>query len=49
VAGWFKAEGFGEIWECNESRRGFGVCGRLAAQTTEQPAEQVVAVHLRNE
>ena len=31
VAGWFKDEGFEEYWPCNNSRRGFGVCGRLAA------------------
>lgn len=31
VRGWFKDEGFDEPWPCNESRRGFGVCGRLPA------------------
>jgi hypothetical protein len=31
VAGWYKAERFSEVWPCNESRRGFGVCGRLSA------------------
>ena len=25
---WFRSEGFDEVWPCNESRRGFGVCGR---------------------
>jgi SAM-dependent methyltransferase len=29
VAGWFREEGFAEVWRCNEGRRGFGVCGRL--------------------
>ena len=28
VEGWFRSEGFDEIWPANESRRGFGVCGR---------------------
>lgn len=28
VRGWYQAAGFGEIWPCNEGRRGFGVCGR---------------------
>lgn len=31
VRGWFEAEGFTEVWECNRTRRGFGVCGRRAA------------------
>ena len=31
VREWFKSEGFDEPWPCNESRRGFGVCGRLTA------------------
>ena len=30
VLGWFEAAGFAEAWLCNEGRRGFGVCGRLA-------------------
>jgi SAM-dependent methyltransferase len=30
VAGWYRAEGFESIRACNEGRRGFGVCGRLA-------------------
>jgi SAM-dependent methyltransferase/uncharacterized protein YbaR (Trm112 family) len=29
VADWYRAEGFKEIWSCNNGRRGFGVCGRL--------------------
>jgi SAM-dependent methyltransferase/uncharacterized protein YbaR (Trm112 family) len=29
VAHWFREEGFKDIWPCTESRRGFGVCGRL--------------------
>jgi SAM-dependent methyltransferase/uncharacterized protein YbaR (Trm112 family) len=34
VEGWYRAEDFREVWGVNESRRGFGACGRLAA---EQP------------
>lgn len=30
VRAWFKSEGFGEPWPCNESRRGFGICARRA-------------------
>jgi len=29
VSRWFRLAGFGEIWACNDDRRGFGVCGRL--------------------
>lgn len=28
VAGWFRSVGINQIWPVNESRRGFGVCGR---------------------
>ena len=38
VADWFRAKGFEQMWLCNESRRGFGVCGRLAAMKS-QPAQ----------
>jgi ubiquinone/menaquinone biosynthesis C-methylase UbiE/uncharacterized protein YbaR (Trm112 family) len=31
VQAWFRSEGFDEIWPANESRRGFGVCGRRRA------------------
>jgi len=31
VLGWYKAAGFGEVWPCNDGRRGFGVCGRDSA------------------
>ena len=31
VAEWYRDEGFGDVWDCNESRRGFGACGRLPA------------------
>lgn len=34
VARWYEDEGFGEVWACNESRRGFGVCGRRSADRT---------------
>lgn len=30
VAHWYRDAGFGEPWECNTSRRGFGICGRLS-------------------
>ena len=30
VLGWYEAEGFGEVWPCNDGRRGFGVCGRYS-------------------
>jgi SAM-dependent methyltransferase/uncharacterized protein YbaR (Trm112 family) len=30
VSDWYQAAGFDEIWACNDDRRGFGVCGRLA-------------------
>jgi len=29
VAAWYRSEGFDEIWARNDSRRGFGICGRL--------------------
>ncbi|MGQ0543117.1 MAG: methyltransferase domain-containing protein [Blastocatellia bacterium] len=29
VSDWYRNAGFIEIWDCNEGRRGFGVCGRL--------------------
>src|SRR5688572_1951154 len=31
VSGWYEAEGFDEVWGCNDDRRGFGVCGRLGS------------------
>lgn len=30
VSDWYRSAGFDEIWDCNNDRRGFGVCGRLA-------------------
>jgi len=33
VAGWYKSTGFTEIWDCNDGRRGFGVCGKLASRS----------------
>ncbi|MBA4184556.1 MAG: hypothetical protein H0X49_11175 [Acidobacteria bacterium] len=27
ASGWYKSVGFTEVWDCNENRRGFGVCG----------------------
>lgn len=38
VSEWYQAEGFTELWKCNETRRGFGVCGRLPF-TELQPEE----------
>jgi SAM-dependent methyltransferase/uncharacterized protein YbaR (Trm112 family) len=32
VERWYRDEGFDDIWGCNETRRGFGACGRLAAR-----------------
>ena len=40
VIGWYKSEGFGEVWPCNDGRRGFGVCGRDGAGTVSQAGEQ---------
>ena len=31
VLGWYKVAGFGDVWPCNDGRRGFGVCGRDGA------------------
>ena len=28
VASWMQGEGFDEVWPCNETRRGFGACGK---------------------
>lgn len=39
VLGWYKAEGFGEVWPCNDGRRGFGVCGRDGATTVSRQSE----------
>ncbi len=39
VFGWYKAEGFGEVWHCNEGRRGFGVCGRDSSAPVPQIPE----------
>lgn len=30
VSEWFGSQGFVESWLCNDDRRGFGICGRLA-------------------
>jgi SAM-dependent methyltransferase len=29
VAHWYRGVGINETWECNVTRRGFGICGRL--------------------
>jgi len=38
VFGWYRQAGFGEMWACNESRRGFGVCGVRTADPGQVPA-----------
>jgi hypothetical protein len=50
VRGWYQDAGFGEIWYCNEGRRGFGVCGRgindqfaPVSEAIQQQSSQVVA------
>jgi SAM-dependent methyltransferase/uncharacterized protein YbaR (Trm112 family) len=42
VTAWYRAEGFLDVWGCNDGRRGFGVCGRLAQskQENEEIASQ---------
>jgi len=32
VSEWYREAGFHDIWDCNDDRRGFGVCGRLPAE-----------------
>jgi hypothetical protein len=39
VARWYDSEHFQEVWQCNETRRGFGVCGRHAAPDVAHLAE----------
>lgn len=43
VARWYLEEGFLEVWPCNPSRRGFGICGRLGSSgaLTRAAPEQV--------
>lgn len=41
VAEWYKSEGFTEIWDCDDSRRGFGVCGKTPAAKAEENFETV--------
>jgi SAM-dependent methyltransferase/uncharacterized protein YbaR (Trm112 family) len=38
VREWFESEGFGEVWPCNDDRRGFGTCGRLQPSTADSTA-----------
>jgi SAM-dependent methyltransferase/uncharacterized protein YbaR (Trm112 family) len=35
VSEWYRSEGFTEIWDCDQSRRGFGVCGKTPAEKAE--------------
>ncbi len=44
VAGWYDEEGFGEVWPCNDDRRGFGACGRLSAKADTSRPSAVPAV-----
>lgn len=41
VARWFEEQGFGEVWPCNDDRRGFGACGRLEPSTDTVPPSSV--------
>jgi SAM-dependent methyltransferase len=38
VEGWFRSEGFDEVWECNRSRRGFGAGARRGAPAADPGA-----------
>lgn len=35
VSDWYKSVGVTDIWACNESRRGFGVCGKILGEEKE--------------
>lgn len=37
VVAWYRSEGFDSVWDCNHSRRGFGACGRRAANRNDRP------------
>lgn len=43
VLSWYKSEGFGEVWPCNDGRRGFGVCGRDGAETVSHAGQQTTS------
>lgn len=43
VSKWYKSVGFENIWECNDGRRGFGVCGRLPVTEEKEKFESVGA------
>ena len=47
VVEWYRAEGFEEVWGCNDGRRGFDVCGRLPA-LAEAAAPEVVTADARS-
>lgn len=36
VSEWYESVGITEIWDCNEGRRGFGVCGKIPAEAKEK-------------
>ncbi len=44
VVGWFQSEGFTDVWECNRTRRGFGVCGRRPAEDESSGREHADAL-----
>ncbi|MGI8917990.1 MAG: methyltransferase domain-containing protein [Pyrinomonadaceae bacterium] len=43
VLSWYKSEGFGEVWPCNDGRRGFGVCGRDGAEKVSHAGQQTAS------
>jgi len=46
VEGWFRAEGFTEVWGTNDGRRGFDVAGRLAPAREEKTSGTVMPEQL---
>lgn len=43
VSEWYKSVGITEIWDCNESRRGFGVCGKISAEMKKEKSNMAKA------
>lgn len=37
VEGWYRQEGFVDVWPCNDDRRGFGACGRRGPGAPPHP------------
>ncbi len=50
VSDWYNSVGITEIWACNESRRGFGVCGKIPTEKKEDSsaAAQASVRHFQN-